>query len=275
MPTPEPVPGVPGAEIHQVNALPATLEGAKRVAPFSVARPGALLRTMPGVGSFLARDGQVIEVCPEEGADPVAVHQFLYGAVRAALIYQRGGFALHGACLVPPGRQNAIAIAGVSGAGKSTLAGELLRRGWSLLGDDLTAIYHQPEGLMAWPSRPGIKLWRDTCETLDIALNGLARLPGERDKYIVPAETRSDPATLEAIYFLDRSRREGIVPVTGPDRLAVLTESSYRPHYLAALGCMQGHLELTCALSDRVHLAWLRHTGTVFACADLLESGME
>lgn len=267
----ESIPGVPGAEIHEVDFLPDTLEGAVRVAPLSVAKPGALLRIMPGIGKFLARDGWVIEVCREKDADPIAVSQFLYGAVRAALIYQRGGFALHGACVVPPGQMDAIAIAGGSGAGKSTLAGELVRRGWSLLGDDLTAIYQQPEGLMAWPSRPGIKLWRDACENLEIDMAGLARLPGERDKYTLPVETQEQPARLKAVFVLDRGREEGIVPIEGPARLAILTENSYRPHYLAGLGCTRSHFRLICAVSDQLELAYLCHSGSVSTCADLLE----
>jgi hypothetical protein len=259
---PESVPGVPGAEIHEVDFLPDTLKGAVRVAPMSVAKPGAYLRVMPGIGRFLARDGKVIEVCRDKDADPLAVNEFLFGAVRAALIYQRGGFALHGACLVPPGEKDAIAIAGPSGAGKSTLAGELARRGWSLLGDDLTAVYQQPEGLVAWPSRPGIKLWRDTCEGLQIDVSGLDRLPGGRDKYLLP------------VFLLDRTRSEGIVPIAGPSRLAVLTQNSYRRHFLAAMGRVQSHFELICALSEQVHLAYLCHSGSVSTCADLLEPGI-
>ncbi len=264
------VPGVPGAEIHEVDSLPDTLEGAVHVPPFSMAKPGALLRIMPGIGKFLVRDGLIIEVCPERGADPIEVSQFLYGVVRAALIYQRGGFALHGACLAPPGGRDAIAIAGRSGAGKSTLAGELARRGWSLLSDDLTAIYQQPEGLMAWPSGAGIKLWRDACENLEIDLSGLARLSGERDKYTLPVETQREPAMLRAIFVLDRSRSGGLVQIEGPARLAALTENSFRPKFLAALGCMQSYFELTCVLSDRIQLAHLRHSGSVSSCADLL-----
>ncbi|ADV81033.1 hypothetical protein [Terriglobus saanensis] len=266
-----PVPGVPGAEIREVGSLPDALEGAVRVAPFSVAKPGALLRIMPGIGRFLARDGSVIEVCREEGVNPIAFNQFLYGAVRAALIYQRGGFALHGACLVPAEQMEAIAIAAPSGTGKSTLAGELVRRGWSLLGDDLTAIYSQPEGIMAWPSRPGIKLWRDACDHLEIDVSDLDRLPGARDKYTLPVETRPHPARLRTVFLLDRTRSDGIVPITGPARLSLLTENSYRPNYLAALGCMQSHLELTCTLSNAIEFSYLCHEGSVVSCADLIE----
>jgi hypothetical protein len=215
----------------------------------------------------------VIEVCRDKDADPVAVNQFLFGAVRAALIYQRGGFALHAACLVPPGEKDAIAIAGPSGAGKSTLAGELARRGWSLLGDDLTAIYQYPEGLLAWPSRPGIKLWRDACEHLQIDVSGLDRLPGGRDKYVLPVATRQQPARLSAIFFLDRARSVGIVPITGPSRLAVLARNSYRRHFMAAMGRTQSHFELICALAEQVQLAYLCHSGSVSTCADLLASG--
>jgi hypothetical protein len=266
----QPVPGVPGAEIHEVNYLPDTLEGAVRVGPYSSARPGALLRVVPKVGRFLALDGRVIKISREEEADPIEVDQFLYGAVRAALILQRGGFPLHAACLVQPGTECAIAIAGPSGAGKSTLAGELVRRGWSLLGDDLTAVYREGGEILAWPSRPGIKLWRDACEHFGSEVESLDRIPGERDKYILPVGVRERAVKLTAMYVLDRSRSGGIVAIDGPERLTVLLENTYRPRYMQALGCVSSHFELTCHISSQIELNHLEHSGTVATCADLV-----
>lgn len=266
----QPVPGVPGAEIHEVNYLPDTLEGAVQVGPYSSARPGALLRVVPKVGRFLALDGQVIKVSREKQSDPIQVDQFLYGAVRAALILQRGGFPLHAACLVQPGTEVAIAIAGPSGAGKSTLAGELARRGWSLLGDDLAPLYPEDGEILAWPSRPGIKLWRDACEHFGSEVESLDRIPGDRDKYIVPVDVRGKPVKLAAIYVLDRSRSGGIVSIDGPKRLAVLLENTYRPKYMEALGCVASHFTLTCQISSQIELKHLHHSGTVASCADLV-----
>jgi hypothetical protein len=229
---------------------------------------------------MLASGGSLIEISREDNSDPTMLNQFVYGTMRSALIYQRGGFALHSACLVPPGECFAVAIGGPSGAGKSTLATELVRRGWSLMGDDLTAVYQQPEGVMAWPSRDGIKLWRDACDRFEMNVCELQPLPGVRDKYTVPVETRQQAERLKVIYLLDRMQPEDVVEekileITGAERLAALMENSYRPHYLHALGCMQSHLEVTCAISQQVQLGRLRHSGTASACADFVEKSIQ
>ncbi len=269
-----PVPGVPDAVIREVSFLPETLEGATRVGPYSVARPGALLRVVPRVARFLALEGREIQVMRDPDADPLEVEQFLYGAVRSALILQQRGFPLHAACILPPGQEYAIAIAGPSGAGKSTLTAELLKRGWSLLSDDLTALYRAgergTESILAWPGRPGLKLWKDTCERMEKDIGHLQSLPGDRDKYLVPASVYEQPVPLRAILELDRSVSGGIVPAEGPDRLALLMANTYRTRYLEPLGCVASHFQLSCLIAERVGLYRLQHQGRAETYAEMI-----
>ncbi len=266
------VPGVPGSALVEVSSLPEALDGAVSVGQYSAAKPGALLAVVPGVGRFLALRGERIEFWREPGSDPVSVEQFLYGGVRAALIDQRGGLPLHAACLVSPGSGEAMAVAGQRGAGKSTMTAELVRRGWLLLGDDLTAVYLQEGALMAWPSRGGIRLWRDACDRMDVRTETLVRIPGEREKYIVPAASTTQPAPLTQICVLDRSRAGGLEAISGPRRLATLLEQTYRPRYLKGLGCVENHLALSCQIAEHVTMQTLCYTGPVTDGADLLEA---
>ena len=254
------VPGVPGALVVEVASLPDDLEGAVPVGMFSVARPGALLCVMPGVGRFLAVGGERIEFCREMGADPLSVEQFLHGGIRAALISQRGGLPLHAACLVPPGSKEAVAIGGRRGAGKSTMCAELVRRGWSLLGDDLTALYWRNGVAEAWPSRGGIRLWRDALERMGVDAQTLVRMPGERDKFLLPAVACEGAAEISHLFVLDRSQAGGAVAVEGPARLATLLEQTYRPRYLKGLGLLGSHLALSAQIAaGRFHLAAALH----------------
>lgn len=268
------IPGVPGALVREVASLPETLDGATRVGPYSVARPGALLRVVPGVARFLALEGREIQLLREPGADPVQVEQFLFGAVRSALILQRGGLPLHAACLLPPHADFAVAVAGPTGAGKSTLTAELLRRGWSLLSDDLTALYGEEDAagtIRAWPGRPGLKLWKDACLRLGQDTGHLQPLPGDRDKYIVPANVHGQPAPLRAILALDRTLSGGLVPVEGPDRLTLLRTNTYRPRYIEPLGCVRAHFQISCRIAEQVSLLRLQHQGDADNCAALVE----
>ncbi len=127
-----PVAGIPDAIVRSVAELPDHLPGAERAGMYAQATPGQLLQMVPGMARYLARDGMTIDVAAEQCADEGAVDVFLNGAVRAALIHQRGELPLHAATLVPPGGNGAVAICGPSGIGKSTLAAALSRRGWLL-----------------------------------------------------------------------------------------------------------------------------------------------
>src|SRR5205085_12132928 len=130
----------------------------RRVGPYSSARPGMLLRVVPGVGRFLARDGASIEYCTEPGADIDAVEAILQGGVLGALIHQRGELPLHATTLISPDRARTIALAGHSGAGKSTTAYELIRRGWMMVSDDLTRVTIERGVPIAWPGRSKLRL---------------------------------------------------------------------------------------------------------------------
>jgi hypothetical protein len=266
------VPGVPGAEARGVAWLPEKLEGATRVGGFSFARPGALLQLVPLVGRFLITDGQLIEFVREEGADPLEVEQYLSGSARAALVHQRGGLPLHAACLVPPGLEFAVAIAGYSGVGKSTLAAQLVRRGWTLLGDDVTPLYGGSGPVMAWPSKGVLKLWHDACERLDIDPVELQGVPGERDKYLLPIDTPIEPVRLGYIFLLQRGMPSGVTSIEGPARLAALTANTYKPNYLAGLGCVESHFRTSCQISAKAKMSILTLGQGVLNGTDLLTS---
>jgi hypothetical protein len=263
------VPGVPGAEVREVAWLPEKLEGTIRVGGFSFARPGALLQCVPMVGRFLITGGQLIEFAREEGADPLEVEQYLSGSARAALVHQRGGLPLHAACLVPPGQDFAVAIAGHSGVGKSTLAAQLVGQGWSLLGDDVTPLYGGSGQVMAWPSKGVLKLWRDACERLEIDAFALQGLPGERDKYLLPIDTPTEPVRLGYVFLLQRWEAAGAVSIEGPTRLAALKTNTYKPNYLAGLGCVESHFRISCQISSEVKMGVLRLSKDVSKGTDL------
>jgi hypothetical protein len=215
-------------------------------------------------------DGRLVEICPASNGKEAVIDQFLHGTARAVLVHQRGGLPLHAACLLPPGQSRAVAVAGVSGAGKSTLAAELLRRGWSLLSDDVTPLYRVGDAVMAWPSKPGIKLWNDACESLSVDTAALERVAGQRDKYVLPATTGAEPAPLASILFLAAGEPEGCTAVTGVRLLAALTAATFKPHYVSAMGCGASFLRMASFVASAVPCRILTSAGPVARRADLL-----
>jgi hypothetical protein len=264
------LPGVPGARVRRVAALPAELDGGTRCTAWAQARAGVVLYDIPGVARMRITDGCLVEICPLSTGKEALIEQFLHGTARAVLVHQRGGLPLHGACLMPPGGSRAIALAGVSGAGKSTLAAELLRRGWSLLGDDVTPLYQTEDEVVAWPSRPGVKLWNDACQALTIDAAELPRVPGERDKYVLPAATRAEPAPLALIFLLAWGEPDNLSRVEGSRLLGALTAATFKPHYVPAMGCAASFLSMASFVATTITCQILTSSGPVNRRADLV-----
>jgi len=148
---------------------------------------------------------------------------------------------------------------------------ELVQRGWSLLGDDVTSLYTDDAGpVMAWPSKAGLKLWRDACERFVIAADGMTPLPGQRDKYLLPVVTQAEPVRLEHIFLLERGDPEGVLSVEGPSRLAALAANTYKSGFLAGMECIESHFHVSCQTSAQVKLSILQWDGPVAKTADLL-----
>jgi hypothetical protein len=249
-----PLCGVEGAVVRTVTDLPDLLEGAVRVGPYSVARPDAVLRIVPGLARFLARDGNAIEVAPEQGADWGDIESLLEGPLAAALIHQRGELPLHGAALIPPDANLALVIVGPRGAGKSTVAYELVRRGWRLVSDDLTRITWTDGRVLVWPGRAGIKLCRDACERFGLEAAGMVKVAGDRDKVLAPVAAEKGTFQLDAIAAIDREATNGCSRVTGAAGMALISEHTFRAGYIAALGQAPAHLRMVSAILPRIPL---------------------
>lgn len=243
-----PVAGIPGASVRCVAELPDHLPGSERAGLYAQAKPGQLLQVVPGVARYLARDGTTIEVVPEPEADASVVELFLNGAVRAALIYQRGELPLHAATLVAPGGEAAIAICGHSAIGKSTLAVELSRRGWLLLADDTTRITWDGARAITWPGRPAIKLWRDACDYIGQDTAGLQPVRAGMEKFFLPVASRDEATPLAAIVELSLSATPGMDVVSGAARMALLSENAFRPRQIRPLGRLEEHLRIVARI---------------------------
>lgn len=239
-----PLQDVPDAHIRVVPMLPEVLPGAVFTDEQVQAREGALLLSVPGVARYLIEGGTRIDVAPAPDADEGAVAVHLFGTARAALIHQRGELPLHAAVLVAPGAAAAVAICGPSGAGKSTLAAELARRGWLLVAEDAVRITMDQGGAIAWPGRDVVRLWRDSCERLDIAVDGLEPIYGGSDKYCVPVTAFDRPVRLAAIIELVRGEQLALGEAAGGDKLALIVRHVFRWGHVRPLGRLERHVRI-------------------------------
>ncbi|HXC56377.1 MAG TPA: hypothetical protein VNU97_13860 [Rhizomicrobium sp.] len=258
-----PVPGIPGAVMRQVASLPDHLPDSVQVGQFAHARPGVLLLAIPGVARYLIRDGISVEIAVEPDADPAAVLLSLNSGVRGGLTHQRGELPLHAATLVPPGGTQAIAICGPSGAGKSTLAAELVRRGWSLIADDMTPVTWRGPDVLAWPGKGAIKLWRDACETAGLDPAGLSRIREELDKFYWEVPVLAEPVPLRVVVELGHAGPLALIEVSGSDRMALLSENTFRRSFVVALGRAADYVRLVGQVAGACRIVRLVGARTV------------
>lgn len=268
--------GIPGVTVRRVERIPEALEGSVRVGPHSTARPGMLLRTVPGVGRFLATNGERLDYWTEPGADPAAVEAMLQGGVLGALIHQRGDLPLHATTLVSPDRKRALALAGHSGAGKSTTAYALIRRGWMLLSDDLTRVTIERGEALAWPGRSRVRLMEEACVRFGIDSASLAPVPNWPGKFVLEVGRWDSPMPLAAVVALDRGDGKFEVErLEGGAAVQSLLEHTYRGHYVAALGRTRRRFELVAATAARAAVLSTRGRAPVEEVAARIESGLE
>jgi len=238
----QPVPGIPGAVMRQVEHLPSELPGGMPAGPRMQAMPGRLLLAQPGVGRFLSTDGGLIEFSVDDEADQGMVALLLHGTARGALIHQRGELPFHACTLVPPGGTRAVAICGRSGAGKSTLGAELNRRGWTLVADDTTRVTWNNDHPLAWPSRDSIKLWRDACESAGIDTSKLVRVAQALEKFYIHVASVNEPIRLGTI--IELTPDADTKALSAGDKMALVSRHTYRPSNIRPLGMQKEHVRI-------------------------------
>ena len=271
-----PVPGIPGATVRSVDALPVELPGGLPAGRHVQARPGQLLLTVSGIGRYFVQDGTLIEAALDPGADPGMAALLLHGTARGALIHQRGELPLHAATLVPPEGDFAIAICGASGAGKSTLGTELSRRGWMLVADDTTRITWTELQPMAWPSRDSIKLWRDACEAKGADVSSLERVAAGLDKYYLHVPARAEPVRLAVVFELTQNEGAPFVMESVSQRMALLTRHTYRQAQIRPLGRFADYVRLIGQVAGACRAISLgkAHARPVGVLADVVEEAI-
>lgn len=262
-----------GVTLRAVERLADRLEGGVRVGPYSYARPGALLRIVPDIGLFLAREGAKLDYALFEDADIAAAEALIHGGLLAALIHQRGELPLHATTVLAPAGGGALALTGHSGGGKSTTAHELVRRGWRLLADDLTRVTIEAAAPMAWPGRGRLRLMEDACARSGLDASSLEPAPNWPGKYVLDLAVATRAAALVTVAVLDRGPGAlRVERLTGASAARALIEHTYRLHYVSALGQARRHLDLVAAAASAVCILRVSGTGDVEAVASAVEA---
>ena len=158
--------------------------------------------TVPGVGTFYARDGMEVIYRGDAGADTSWVSLYLNGQVLVALLHQRKIINFHASSFVYGGL-GVMAIGG-TGAGKSSVTLSFALHGNGFLTDDLTPVVFEGEQPSIMPLHRRLKIRKDTAEELGIDPFLLAEAEsGTGKKYLSLTPVQMNPFPLRVIVKIE------------------------------------------------------------------------
>lgn len=191
-------------------------------------------------GRFSVIDGTSVIADIRPGALPGFVETMIAGPVLGTISYQRGLLSLHSNTIVINGK--AIALSGRSGAGKSTLAAILLKRGHTLISDDVLPVFESGGRTFALPGSQNLRLWGEALDLIGESKGGLRRaVDGAREKYFLPSmEKTTKPWPLAALIWLERgiTDRYFFRPANGIFRTRAIYKATYRTHLAREFAAM-------------------------------------
>lgn len=250
--------------VIRLGEVPDKLIDTVHSTPFlQISRDGECRLEVAAAGTYQVRQGREVIVQPAPGATMAEISVFLLGSVVGLLCHQRGLFPLHASCVrIGDG---AVAFCGPSGAGKSTLAASLVRRGHSLLCDDITIIDSLASiGSRVRPAMPRMRLWRDSLEALQVPPGSLQRDRIELEKYVLPATNiggfSTEPLPLRAIFMLQSAKSpqlEGAFQMKSMEAVARLGEQVYRRRQSYVLGRRAALFHEATRIADAVPVMYL------------------
>ncbi len=233
--------------------------------------PTSLWLQVPRVARFLVQNGNEILIDPEPGIDEDSLRVFLLGSAFGALLFQRGHLVLHGNA-IRIGDQCMICV-GHSGAGKSTLAAGFMRRGYSVLADDVVPVDAECRAL---PGFPRIKLWQDVADQLEISTNELRRIRPDIEKYNLPvaSQAANEALPIRWIYILDNDHIDTVKvdPIQGMQRFLHLHANTYRVLFLNGMALKSEHLKLCGKLAGKTRLARITRPRTGFQLDAMIDT---
>jgi hypothetical protein len=231
------------------------------------------LLSVKNVARYLVLNGKEIIVQPENKSRENEVRLFLFGNAIGALMHQRGLLPLHGSAVKVD--DHAVLLLGASGTGKSTLAAALMKKGYAILTDDVAVVGLNSKGIpVVHPALPGLQLWADVLEKLEMSPDDLHAVRPELEKYHLALHNSfyKEPLPISRVYCLETTNLNQLKlePVKTFDKLPLLTENTFRFQYTEGLGMKSVHFQLCVTLGQHVTIRKLIRPSHPFLLEELV-----
>lgn len=171
---------------------------------------GSLILEVAGVGRFRVPAREVIQFQPTPDCDGQLRDLVIAGPLAAHILGRWNRVALHGSAVVIQGRT--AVITGSSRTGVSTLTAALMRRGASVIGDELVALTSAPDGAVeATGGSTTLQLPLDSAAKLQYQQAEVTRLRPGLARFDVPITTGIEQAPpVGVVYHLGMANDRAI-----------------------------------------------------------------
>jgi hypothetical protein len=272
-------------ELVRADAAPDILVRTGRVAdaldgpvvrgPGYQAARGEFLLDVPGVARYAVTGGNRVTVDPLPSAAPSDVRVYLFASAMAALLHQRGLFALHASAVEIDGR--CVLFAGDSGTGKSTLTAAFHDRGCRVITDDIAIVSFDDAGRPV--VHPGYRQLRLAADSLEHAGHTLGAPLGVRNgkqklTFHVPGAPVPGPVRPVKMFLLTRRTRDTVHlrDLAGHQRVMGVVRATYRRRILAAVGRRADHFERCAALAHAIDISEVERPASLTLLGDLVDA---
>lgn len=247
------------------------LSDLKSIHPQVSVGPGALWLNIPDVAVYAVLGGEQVLIQPYPDADPAAIKLFLLGTCMGAILWQRGFTVLHGNA-VRMG-DGVMVCVGHSGAGKSTLAAEFVRRGFSVIADDVVAVDGNANAVQGIPR---IKLWQESLDHFAMQSRDLTRLRSGEDKFSIKVNTVDDGIRLPVKWIFILQSGDCDYPhlemIGSMEVLPQLVEHSYRLELVTGFGLRGSHFLNCTRIASQSVIARVIRPKSGFLLAELCDA---
>lgn len=254
-PDPDIDPGLRTADVMiTMGKVPMNRGGAGENKGYYQGEKDQLIFRIKNVGSYQIRKGREIMIEPADNAKIKELRLFLLGSAFGALLWQRGGFPIHGSAVKV--KESCFIITGPQKAGKSTLAAAFAQDGYQILTDDIAPVYFDREGdPWAYPSYPQQKLWQDSLELLGKKPASFSRVFGRINKYALPLKDGfcQRPQRVTAIYEIRKAdcKKVSLAALEGLDKLELIMNNVYRYGFAEVMGYKENLFRQAAALAQK------------------------
>lgn len=204
--------------------------------------------------NMLVSKGKHITIQPKEGANKDIISSLFLAWGLGALLHQRNIFPLHGS-VISLGNE-CVAFCAPSGTGKSSLSALFVKRGYTLLDDNIAAIALVDGVYMVYPGSPVIKFPHDVLKKSGDFFASLGTFQPVLDKYVVEVHQHfpENPQPLKKVYVLTRSGQPGFAlsPLNGESRFDSLMKNTFCPQFLRGMNKFPQHFRTVWSLATQL-----------------------